>query len=171
VKRGLAAEYLTLAAIVAAIRSVRARGVTELEAYTPVPSDAIDAALGAPRSPLSIAAGIGGLVGAVGGYALQWLLVAYLYPLDVGSRPPHMPLAFTIITVEMGFLFGALFAVVAFAFACRLGRLWDPIFEVPGFESATRAGYWLAVGTTDPAIEAALAETRPAQLHRFGGAA
>ena len=36
-----------------------------------------------------------------------------LYPLDEGGRPPHMPLPFTIITVEMGFLFGALAVVVA----------------------------------------------------------
>lgn len=173
-KSGMAAEYLTREALIAAIRALRARGVTRLEAYSPVPSDAIDAALGARRSPLAIAAGLGGLFGAGGGYFLQWLLVAYLYPVDVGARPPHMPLAFTIITVEMGFLFGAMFVFVAFLFACGLFKLWQPIFEVPGFESASRASYWLAISADDPAwheVERIVTETRPSQLHRFGDAA
>jgi hypothetical protein len=84
-----------------------------------------------------------------------------------------MPLPFTIITVEMGFLFGAMFAFVAFLIGCGLLRLWQPIFEVPGFESATRSAYWLAISADDPAwpdAERMLTETRPAQLHRFGGA-
>jgi len=174
-KRGLAAEYLTSEALIAAICAVRTRGVTRVQAYSPVPSEAIDAALGARRSPLAIAAGIGGLLGAGGGYFLQWLLVAYLYPLDVGAQPPHLALAFTIITVEMGFLFGAMFVFVAFLLACDLARLWDPIFEIPGFESATRSAFWLAVGADDPAwstadVEQTLTDTRPAQIHRFGGA-
>lgn len=172
-RRGIAAEYLSAEAIVEAIRALRGRGVERIEAYSPVPSREIDAALGAPRSPLAIAAGIGGLAGAVGGYALQWLLVAYLYPVDVGSRPPHMPLPFTIITIEMGFLFGALAVVLAFVIGARLFKLWDPIFEVPGFESATRAGFWLAV-EADPAwdraaVEATLRDTGANRVHGFGG--
>src|SRR5205085_2986897 len=111
----------------------------------------IDRALGARRSPLAIAAGVGGLAGAIGGYCLQWLLLAYLYPVDAGGRPPNMPLPFTIITIEMGFLFGALSVCAAFFIGARLFKLWDPIFDVPGFESATRAGFWLAVDASDPA--------------------
>ena len=173
-RRGVAAEYASEQAVVEAIRTLRARGLAGLEAYGPVPSHAIDAALGARRSPLSIAAGIGGLFGAGGAYFLQWLLVGYLYPVDVGARPPHMPLPFAIITIEMGFLFGALFVVGAFLVASRLVKLWDPIFEVPGFESATRAGFWLAVDADDAAwdrdaVMVALHATTPSQLHGFGG--
>jgi hypothetical protein len=171
---GLAAEFLSTESLVSAIRMLRGRGVHRLEAYTPVPSHEIDAALGARRSPLAIAAGLGAIAGAVGGYFLQWLLVAYLYPVDVGSRPPHMPLPFTIITIEMGFLLGALTAVVAFVIASRLFRLWEPLFEVPGFESATRAAFWLTVDARDPAwdrpaIEAALRDTGANRVHAFGG--
>jgi hypothetical protein len=174
VRRGIAAEYGTCEALVAAIRAMRVRGLHRLEAYSPIPSDAIDAALGARRSPLSVAAGIGGLVGASSGYFLQWLLVAYLYPVDVGSRPPHMPLPFTIITIEMGFLLGALVAAAAFFVGARLFKLWEPIFEVPGFTSATRAGFWLAVGTDDrtwnrQTVLAAVAATNPTRVHGFGG--
>ena len=170
-KRGVAAEYASEHALLAAIHALRTRGFTRLEAYSPVPSDEIDRALGARRSPLAVAAGVGGLAGAIGGYFLQWLLVAYLYPVDVGSRPPQMPLPFTIITVEMGFLFGALSVCAAFFIGARLFSLWQPIFDVPGFESATRAGFWLAVDASDPKWPAldALRATEPLQVHGFGG--
>lgn len=175
-KRGLAAEYHDVAAILEAIHVLRSRGYTALEAYTPTPVEAIDEALGKHRSPLAIAAGIGAAVGAGGAYWLQWFLVAYLYPVDVGSRPPHMPLAYLIITIEMGFLFGALVVCGAFLAASRLLKLWDPLFEIPGFESATRDRFWLAVGGNDPKWNAAevlevVKGTGPLQLHGFGGVA
>lgn len=173
-RRGIAAEYPSEAALLAAIRALRARGLSRLEAYSPIPSPAIDAALGARRSPLAVAAALGALGGAGGGYFLQWLLVAYLYPVDVGARPPHMPLPFTIITVEMGFLFGALAVTAALLVGARLLRLWEPLFEVPGFESATRAGFWLAVSADDPAwdraaVEDAVRATAARCARGFGG--
>src|SRR6185369_6699572 len=70
-KRGIAVEYASEQALLEAIRAVRAKGLDTLEVYSPVPSDAIDSALGAPRSPLAVAAGAGGLFGAIGGYFLQ----------------------------------------------------------------------------------------------------
>jgi hypothetical protein len=175
VRRGIVAEYASVAALLDAGRALRARGFTRLEAFTPHPVREIDEALAARPSPLSIAAGVGAALGAAGGYALQWLLVVYLYPLWLGARPPHMPLPFTIITVEMGFLGGAIAVVAAFLVAARLLRPWDPVFEVPGFESATADGYWIAVGADDPrwdrrTLEEVLAATAPRQVHGFGGA-
>lgn len=170
-KSGIAAEFADEATLLAAIHRVRDHGLTRLETYGPVPSEAIDLALGKERSSLSVAAGIGGLCGAAGAYALQWFLVAYLYPVDLGGRPPHMPLPYLIITIEMGFLFGALAVFVAFLVACRLVRLWDPINDVPGFESATRDHFWLAIDGDDPALDQlgdALDDA--ARVAPFGGA-
>ena len=173
-KRGLVAEYADADALLVAIRVVRSRGYTALEAFTPFPVHGLDDALGARRSPLSIAAALGAVGGAAGAYALQWLLVGYLYPLDVGAHPPHMPLPFLIITIEMGFLFGGLSVFFACLFAARLFRLWDPVCEVPGFESATRDGFWLAVSADDPMwngreVETVIHGTGPRTLHGFGG--
>ena len=172
-KGGIIAEYADKPALLAAIRTVRGWGFTSLEAFTPYPVLELDDALGVKRSPLALAAGIGGLVGALSAYALQWFLVAYLYPIDAGSRPPHMPLPFVIITIEMGFLFGALTVTVAFLIAARLVKLWDPVFDVPGFESATRAGFWLAIGDRDPLWDHAVVDqvmrgTGARHVHPFG---
>jgi hypothetical protein len=174
IARGLVAEYGSADALLVAIRVARSRGYTALDAYTPYPVHGIDEALRAPRSHLSLAAGIGAACGALGAYFLQWLLVAYLYPVDVGGRPPHMPLPFLIITIEMGFLFGGLAVFFACLFVARMFRLWDPVCDVPGFESATRDGFWLAIAADDPkwnrdALAAMLAGAGARAVHGFGG--
>jgi hypothetical protein len=172
--RGVAAEYGSEAALIAAIGELRARGLRRVEAYSPVPSDAIDHATGARRSRLAIAAGAGAIGGVIAAYLLQWWLDAYLYPVDAGGRPPHMPLPFAIITIEMGFLVSAITVVVAFVVRARLVTLWHPVFELPGIESATRAGYWVAIDARDPAwdgeeLVALLRATAPVRIHGFGG--
>jgi hypothetical protein len=171
--RGIAAEYDELRELVAAIRAVRARGIDRVEAYTPFPVPELDEVLGAKPSPLSFVAAIGAVLGAGGGYALQWLLNAYLYPVNAGGRPPHMPLAFVIITIEMGFLFGGLAVFFGAFVAARLAKLWEPIADADGFASATRAGFWLAIDSADPrydapSLAATLRATRPKRLELFG---
>jgi hypothetical protein len=173
-KRGIVAEYADAPSLVRAIRAVRERGFTRIEAFSPFPIEAIDRALGARRSPLAVAAGLGGVFGAAAAYALQWWLVAYLYPIDLGGRPPHMPLPFVIITIEMGFLIGALAVFVAWVVASRLFKLWEPLFDVEGFESVTRDGFWLAIGSDDPqwsrsSVMEIVSATAPLRAHGFGG--
>jgi hypothetical protein len=172
-KRGIAVEYDELAGLVGAIRLVRGRGLDKLEAYTPYPVPELDELLGAKKSPLSYVAAIGATFGAVSGYFLQWLLDAYLNPVNSGGRPPHMPLAYVIITIEMGFLFGGLFVFFANFATARLVKLWEPIADADGIASATRAGYWLAVDADDarydaPSLAAALRGTQPRRLELFG---
>jgi hypothetical protein len=147
---GTIVELASAHDIVRAADALRARGMRRLEAYTPVPVHELDRALGRRRSRLALATGCGALCGVLGGYGAQWLVDAFLYPLVAGGRPPHMPLAFALITIEMGFLFGGLATLVALIALGGLGRLWHPAFEVPGFASATRDGFWLAIDGDDP---------------------
>jgi hypothetical protein len=59
-----------------------------------------------------------------------------------------MPLAFVPISIEMGFLAAAINAVVLWFFGARLGTLWEPVCDVPGFAST---GYWVVARGTDEA--------------------
>jgi hypothetical protein len=174
-KHGVIAEVARAEDLFPAIHALRDRGLTRLQAFTPYPIDGLDRALGSRRSPVSIITAAGGLFGVVGGYFLQWLLDACLYPVNSGGRPPHMPLAFVPITIEMGFLFGGLAAFFAALGLGRLVRLWTPVMEVPGIESATRAGFWIAVDADDPRyavelVEADLLRTGAIQITTFGSA-
>jgi len=140
-----------------AIRLVRERGATYVEAYTPYPVPEVEEALGARPSRLSVAVLVIGLGAAATTYGLQWLLNAYLYPIDVGGRPAHFPLSYVPITFEMGVLFASLTAFVSVLVGGRLVRLWDPSRDVGGIESATGTGFWLEVDGVDAAT---LAEAR-----------
>ncbi len=152
------AEYGEADALLATIPALSARGHRVVEAYTPYPVEGLDEALGRGPSRLPWLVFAVALGAALAAYALQWLLNAYLYPLNVGHRPPHYPLSFVPITFEMGILFGAFTAVFGVLLAARLMRLWDPVFEVEGFDSATNDAFWLALrtreGGTRPAAEA-----------------
>jgi hypothetical protein len=149
----LLGEFVDPARLLGAIETLRREGYTRIEAYSPYPVHGIDAALGARPSRLPQAVFVVGVAAAAGTYGLQWLLNAYLYPLDVGGRPAHFPLAFVPITFEMGVLFAgftAFFGVLALG---RLGRLWQPIFEVERIESVTRDGFWLEIAADDPRFD------------------
>lgn len=166
------AEYEDPAALAHAISEVRAWGSVRVEAYSPYFVPEVERALGARPSRVPLVVLIAGLAGAAGAYALQWLLNAYLYPLNVGGRPPHFPLAFVPITFEMGVLLAATGAVVAVLVGARLLRLWHPSSEVIGIESATGWRFWLEAVPVDrtadvEALVATVQRTQPLALRRL----
>jgi len=164
------AEFTDPGALAGAIAQVRTWGAARLEAYTPYPAPEVERALGAPPSRLSIAVLAAGLGAAAGAYGLQWLLNAYLYPLDVGGRPPHFPLAYVPITFEMGVLFAALTAFASVLVRGRLLRPWHPVFEIEGIESATETRCWLEIeppaGADPNQLVAVLGEAGALSIHR-----
>jgi hypothetical protein len=160
------AEFGNEAATVDAVQRLRAAGFATLEAYTPIPSHAVEQALGHRRSRLPLAIFVVGSSAAGGAYLLQWFLVGYLYPLVVGGRPPHFPLAFIIITFEMGILFAALTAFVGTLGLGRLVRLVDDVQDTPGFASVTRDAFWVEIAMTDRAQD----RERTHELLRDAGA-
>jgi hypothetical protein len=144
------AEYADRTGLLRAVRALRDRGYTRLHVYSPHAVEELDAALAVPRPRFAWVISVAGVAGASAGYGAQWLIQSQLYPIDTGGRPPHMPLAYVPITFEMGVLGAGLCAFFGVLALARLLRLWDPVFEVTGFESATRASYWLAVDARDP---------------------
>lgn len=172
-ERALLAEYADLDALLAGIARLRGAGYTRLEIYSPYPIPVVDRALERPPSRLPWVVFVVGVAGAAGAYGLQWLLNAYLYPLDVGGRPPHLPVAFVPITFEMGILFAATTALLGVIVLGRLLRLWDPVFDAEGFETATADRFWLEVGGDDPrfdrpAIAAIATETGASRISAGG---
>jgi hypothetical protein len=145
----LVAAYSSEDALLVAIAELRRGGCELVEVYTPHPLSGQQ-----PRTGLSAIAGCAGLAGAIAGYAGQWLIAAYLYPVDSGGRPPHMPLAFVPIALELGFLAAAVAVAIALFVQARLGTLWEPLDELP------HADWRLVVRGNDPiALRTLLAET------------
>lgn len=148
-RSGLLAEFTGSEELVSALRAMHASGYRRMNAYSPFPLPEAEPAMGMRRSRLPLVICFVGLTAAAGAYGLQYLVTAYLYPLDVGGRPPHMPLPYVIITFEMGVLFAGLTAFFGVLVLARATRLWDPVFEVDGFERASIDRFFLEVDARD----------------------
>src|SRR5690348_5875430 len=141
-----AAEFASAEALSEAVRVLSAKGYTRVETYSPVP---LTHGIPQPRSRLPAIVFLGGLLGGIASYAIQWYADAYAYPIDIGGRPANAIPAFLIPTFEGTVLCAALTAFFGFFVIARLPRLWHPIFELDGFQRVTVDRYWLAIDGTD----------------------
>lgn len=153
-RAGVLAEFDTPDAVLEAARRLRAAGFRRIDAFTPWPVKGMEEVLELGRPAISRVVFACAMLGAVVGYGIQWWTAARHYPLIVGARPPHAWPAFVLITFETSVLFGGIAAFVsAFAFS-GLPRLWQPIFDVEGFERASLDRFFLAVDARDPSFDA-----------------
>lgn len=164
-KTSLLVEFADAGALASAARTLRRRPELTLDAYTPYSSEEVREALALRPSRLPLFVFAAACLGAGGAYWLEWITTAHLYPVNVGGRPLHTPLAFVPISFEMGVLAASLTAFAGVLVLGKLVKLWDPVFEVPGFEGASVDRFWLRVdapGELDAAaIEAELEAARP----------
>src|SRR4051794_1409359 len=77
--------------MVAAARAVREAGYRDVDTHSSFPVEGAEEAIGGPRSLVPIFTALGGTIGALGGYLLQWWCNAVNYPIVVGNRPPLGP--------------------------------------------------------------------------------
>ena len=109
---GLMAEFEDPNALVSAVQQARAEGYRRMDAYSPFPIEELHDALGLPPTRLPLIVLIGGLVGAIAGYLLQYWVSVFENPLNVGGKPLHSWPAFIPITFETTILVAALSAVL-----------------------------------------------------------
>ena len=166
---GWMAEFDSADELLAAAHAARNEGYAP-EAYSPFHIEGLAAALRIERSVIAPASFLGGLLGGVGGYFMQWYSAVIDRPINVGGRPLHSWPMFVPVTFELTILGAALAAVLAFFWTAGLPRLRHPVFDAPDFELATRNRFFLVLRRDDPAFEAERAahwldEQRP--LRRF----
>jgi hypothetical protein len=163
-ERGWLARFDDAHALLQAVRELRALGYTRLEAYTPYPVEGLAEALGPVRNRIPLLVLLGGLCGGFGTLFLEWYASVVDYPIDVGGRPDASWPAFVPAALEMTILFAALFGIVGLFVACGLPRLNHPLFAVPGFEAASRDGFFLWLRADDPRFGATQAHADLARL-------
>src|SRR5947209_6874772 len=117
---GLLAEFDTADALLEAARQAHARGYFAMDAYSPFPVEGLADALGSKGTSIPLITLIGGIVGAVSGYALQYYVHVIALPINVGGRPLNSWPAFVPVTFEMSVLVAALFTLAALLIANRL---------------------------------------------------
>ncbi|HTZ36622.1 MAG TPA: DUF3341 domain-containing protein [Stellaceae bacterium] len=151
---GLIGVFESPEALRQAARELRDAGLCALDAYTPYEIEGLDEML-RPRTrlrlPLVILAGA--VVGACAGMFVQYWDEAIDYPINVGGRPHDSWPAFVVGGFETTVLFAVAAGFFALLLACRLPRLYQPIFAAQGFERASQDRFMLRVAAADPAFE------------------
>jgi hypothetical protein len=150
---GLLAEFDNPTDLVAAAHRTREAGYKRVEAYTPFPVEELTEALPVRRSKLPLVILIGGLVGGVGGYYMQYYANVIGYPLNIGGRPLHSWPSFIPVTFEMTILAAALTAVLAMLGMNGLPMPYHPLFNVPRFALASRDRFFLCIEARDPGYD------------------
>jgi hypothetical protein len=155
---GVMAEFDDPSALVAATHRAYLEGYRRMDAYSPFPIEELHEALGSRPTRLPLIVLIGGLVGCIGGYALQYWVSAAAYPLNIGGKPLHSWPAFIPVTFECTILVAALSAVFGMLALNGLPMPYHPVFNVSRFALASRNRFFLCIEATDTKF--GLEETR-----------
>jgi hypothetical protein len=146
---GVMAQFDNPSELVAAARSAYAAGYRQINGYSPFPIEELDEAIGFKHTTLPYIVFAGGVLGALGGFFMQYWMEVVDYPIIVGGKPFNSWPAFIPITFEctvLGAAFAAVFGMLALN---KLPQPYHPVFNAPSFALATRDSFFLVIEAKD----------------------
>jgi hypothetical protein len=152
---GLMAEFDSAQELVAAAHKTHAEGYRKMDAYSPFPIEGLAEAIGFHKNRVSLVVLIGGLIGLITAYSLQYWVAVITYPTNIGGRPYHSWPSFIIVTFELTILFGGISSAVGMLALNGLPMPYHPVFNVAEFAKATENKFFLVVESSDPQYDAA----------------
>jgi hypothetical protein len=150
---GLMAEFDNPTALVSAAERARLAGYRQMDAYSPIPIEELNEALGLGRTRLPKLVFLGGVLGGLGGYGLEYWSQAMAYPMNIGGRPYHSWPHFIPVAFETTVLGAALACFVGMWALNKLPQPYHPVFNVPEFARASVDRFFLCIESTDPKFD------------------
>lgn len=165
---GLMAEFDTPTALVAAAERARLAGYRRMDAFSPIPIEELNEALGLRRTRLPLLVLLGGIAGCIGGFALEYWVSAIAYPLNIGGRPFNSWPQFVPVMFETTVLGAALTCFFGMWALNRLPQPYHPVFNVPAFARASTDRFFLVIEAADPRFDRQGTERFLADLEPVG---
>lgn len=146
---GLMAEFAKPEELLRAAQTAYKAGYRKMDAYSPSQIDGVAEAIGFTKTRVPLVVLVGGILGAVTAYGMQYYSAVHDYPLNVGGRPLHSWPAFIPITFELTVLFAAFAAVIGMLAMNRLPKPYHPVFNTPEFKLASQTRFFLCLEASD----------------------
>jgi hypothetical protein len=162
---GIMAEFDSATALVEAAKLTHQAGYEKIDAYSPFPIEGLAEEIGFHHDEVPLVVLIGGIIGGLTGYLMQYWMSAVDYPLNIGGKPPHSWPAFIVITFEMTILFAGVSAVFGMLALNGLPMPYHPVFNVPRFAMASKDRFFLIVFSSDKKYDPAGTRDFLANLH------
>lgn len=154
---GVMAEFRTPEGLVAATHKAKAAGYSKMDAYTPFPIEEVIEEIAPGNTGVPLLVLIAGVVGALGGFILQYVGNIIDYPMNIGGRPldiTNWP-SMIPITFELGILAAAFTAALSMVVLNGLPQPYHPVFNAPRFEHASQDSFFLCIEADDPLFDRA----------------
>jgi hypothetical protein len=150
---GVMAEFDNPDVLCAAAERAHAAGYRRMDAYSPFPIEGLAEVIGFKRTQLPLIVLIGGLLGGIGGFYLQYWISAIDYPMLIGGKPYNSWPAFIPVTFETTILGASLAAVLGMLALNGLPMPYHPVFNVERFALASRDRFFLCIEAADPKFD------------------
>lgn len=150
---GLLAEYDTVPDLVKAAEKAYEGGYRRMDTYSPFPIEPAAEAIGFRKNRVALVVLIGGLLGGLGGYSLEYWVSVLAYPINVGGKPWHSWPAFIPVTFECTVLGASLAAFIGMLAMNGFPMPYHPVFNAPNFALASKDKFFLCIESADPQFD------------------